>query len=215
MSVYIRWYGSIVQGEVVENQEKGILGGLVAVRIQVQGMKATALFAPAHVYQSEKDALEKEDDPRSSRHKEFVTSASGNSPEKFVSAPKVAEKPREISRNEAEISIKDLNVLQFKQENWDHERNHLRIDKLDEFYEIWKASCAPIFKPLKVEGNLEVLAEEFKNYDGVIYNPEAAVTTLLNPEPKPIVSDNRMAELRQQLKKTIKPVEAKQLSLFD
>lgn len=186
MSVYVRWYGSVLQGEVVENQEKGILGGMVAVRIQVQGMKATALFTPAHVYQSEKDALEKEYDPRSSRHKEFVTSASGNSPEKFVSAPKVAENPREISRNEAEISTE---LRQFIKDHWDNQRNHLRIDALDEFYFLWK--------------------EEFRPF-GFVEAKEWST-----PKPQPIVSDERMAEMRQQLKKTIKPVEAKQLSLFD
>ena len=141
MSVYVRWYGSILQGEVVENQEKGILGGMVAVRIQVQGMKATALFMPGHVYASAEEI-------------------SGNHPQNRVSPTKVAEKPREIPRNEGfelhqerinealmkadpldfvkvEVPESAMSVLKFKADHWDHERNHLRIDALDEFYRLW------------------------------------------------------------------------------
>ena len=196
MSVFVRWYGSILQGDVVENQEKGILSGMVAVRIQVQGMTATALFAPSHVYASAEEIK-------------------GNFPIISSDSPIISENPREITRNDAKISIGDMNILKFKEENWDHQRNHLRIDALDQFYEMWKASCAPIFKPLKVEGNPEELAEAFKNYDGVIYNTDAPVVTLPPDKPQPIVSDKRMAELKTELKKSLKPVEAKQLSLFD
>lgn len=219
MSVFVCWYGSILQGEVVENQEKGILSGMVAVRILVQGAKATALFAPGHVYASVEDIK-------------------GNSPQISANCSKTEQKPREIPRNEGFEScqkrINDallkadpldfikveapesvMNVLRFKQENWDHEHNHLRIDKLDEFYEMWKAACAPIFKPLKVEGNSEELAEAFENYNGVIYIPDEASVTLPSHKPQPIVSDKRMAELKTQLKKSLKPVEAKQLTLFD
>ena len=31
----------------------------------------------------------------------------------------------------------------FKQANWDHERGHLRIDKLDEFYQLWRMYMVP------------------------------------------------------------------------
>lgn len=219
MSVFVRWYGSILQGEVVGNQEKGILSGMVAVRIQVQGMKATALFSPEHVYASAEEIK-------------------GNSPKISSNSPKVSKNPRKISRNEnfeqcqerinealmkadpldfleVEAPESVMNVLRFKQENWDHEHNHLRIDKLDEFYEMWKAACAPIFKPLMVEGNPEELAEAFENYNGVIYILDEASVTLPSHKPQPIVSDKRMAELKAQLKKSLKPVEATQLTLFD
>lgn len=206
MSVFVRWYGSVLQGEVVENREKGILGGMVAVRILVQGAKATALFVPGHVYQSAKDASEKEYDPRSAKHKEFVVSVSGNAPEISVSAQKVDEKPHEIARNEAKVSIEDLNVLKFKAENWNHERNHLRIDALDEFYRLWRDNMAMRLGTNKPQPAMKMEAP---------LTPDDAIVTLPSQKPQPIVIDERMAELKTQLKKSLKPVEAKQLTLFD
>ena len=79
--MFVRWYGSVLQGEVVENQEKGILSGMIAVRILVQGAKATALFAPEHVYASVEDIK-------------------GNSPQISANCSKTEQKPREIPRNE-------------------------------------------------------------------------------------------------------------------
>ena len=186
MSVFVRWYNSILQGEVVENQEKGILSGMVAVRIQVQGMTATALFAPSHVYAS-------------------ADEIKGNSPKISPDSPKISEKPRDISRNDAKNSIGDLNLLKFKEDNWDHQRNHLRIDALDQFYQLWRVNMAlrlgTIPQPsMKMEAPL---------------TPDEATVTLPSHKPQPIVSDKRMAELKTELKKSLKPVEAKQLSLFD
>lgn len=34
-------------------------------------------------------------------------------------------------------------VENFKRDNWDHECNHLRIDKLDEFYKLWRMVMRP------------------------------------------------------------------------
>ena len=210
MSVYVRWYSSILQGEVVENNEKGILSGMVAVRIQVQGMKATALYAPAHVYTSPKQI-------------------SGNIPQISANSSKIEQKPREISRNESfehcqerinealmkadpldfiKVEVPDavISVLRFKQENWDHQRNHLRIDALDKFYQLWRDSMALRLGTGRPQPTMKMESPS---------TPDEALVTLPSHKPQPIVSDNRMAELRTQLKKSLKPVEATQLSLFD
>lgn len=210
MSVYVRWYGSILQGEVVENNEKGILSGMVAVRIQVQGMKATALYAPAHVYTS-------------------PDQISGNIPQISANSSKIEQKPREIPRNESfefcqerindallkadpldfikvEVPETAMSVLRFKQEHWDHEHNHLRIDALDEFYRLWRDNMALRLGTKKPQPAMKM---EYP------LTPDEATVTLPSHKPQPIVSDKRMAELRTQLKKSLKPVEAKQLTLFD
>lgn len=142
-TVYVRWYRDILlQGEVVENDRKDQLAGMVAVRISVQGVRITALFHPQHVYQSEDEAK-------------------GNSPTISPNPPKVATEAREISRTVPEVSIEDVIKCQremqknvsvagfvqksiniqvienFKAANWDNERNHLHINALDEFYRLW------------------------------------------------------------------------------
>lgn len=183
MSVFVRWYGSILQGEVVENQEKGILGGMVAVRIQVQGAIATALFAPEHVY----DSLQK---------------TCGDYP-KYIMRP--AERIHKRTDNPI-IPHRDLNVLKFKEEHWDHEHNHLRIDALDEFYRLWRDNMAMRLGTNKPQPAMKVETPS---------TPDEALVTLPSHKPQPIVSDKRMAELKKQLKKSLKPVTVKQLSLFD
>lgn len=210
MSVFVRWYGSVLQGEVVENQEKGILSGMIAVRILVQGAKATALFAPEHVYASVEDIK-------------------GNSPQISANCSKTEQKPREIPRNEGFEScqkrINDallkadpldfikveapesvMNVLRFKEENWDHEHNHLRIDALDEFYRLWCDNMAMRLGTNKPQPAIKMEAP---------LTPDEASVTLPSHKPQPIVSDKRIAELKAQLRNKLKPVEAKQLTLFD
>lgn len=210
MSVFVRWYGSILQGEVVGNQEKGILSGMVAVRIQVQGMKATALFAPEHVYASAEEIKE-------------------NSPKISANCSKIAENPCEISRNEnfeqcqerinealmkadpldfikVEVPESAMSVLRFKQEHWDHEHNHLCIDALDEFYRLWRDNMTMRLGTNKPHQAMKMEAP---------LTPDETIVTLPSHKPQPIVSDKRMAELKTQLKKSLKPVEAKQLTLFD
>lgn len=75
-----------------------------------------------------------------------------------------------------DISLDDNRemVEAFKRDNWDHERNHLRIDKLDEFYKLWRMATIPF-------GFVE--AETAKPVEA----------------PKRKVSDERMEELKQQL----------------
>ena len=123
--VFVRWYGSVLQGEVVENDRKDQLAGMVAVRVEIQGVRITALFHPQHVYQSEVEAK-------------------GNFPIISPDSPEVATEAREISRTEPEVAksyIADVyanTVIQrFKESHWDEARNHLRIDALDEFYRLW------------------------------------------------------------------------------
>ena len=79
-------------------------------------------------------------------------------------------------------------IDKFKAAHWDNARNHLRIDALDEFYRLW----------LKVHDNRSVTLPSHKT------------------EPKShIVSDERMDQLKSQLKQSLKPQQKTvQLDLF-
>lgn len=130
-TVYVRWYGQVLHGEVVENKEEGLLAGMVAVRIQIQGMHATALFMPDHVYDSPEQIAEK-------------------SSIKHINQPELCAKTQEIYAEQPKNTKSDVlpaddrsMIETFKRENWDHEHNHLRTDKLDEFYKLWRMVMVP------------------------------------------------------------------------
>ena len=169
--VCVRWYGKVLEGELLD----GDYLGMKQIVIPLDGHRPTALFTPEHVYDSIEQIPEK---------------SSINKPKAEV----IAQKPQEISPKQQEVSsnrAKDLSAIEaFKRENWDTERGHLRIDKLDEFYKLWRMVMRP-------SGYVEA---------------EAPITLLLHKEepviaeaPKRIVSDERMEELKQQLKTKLDP----------
>lgn len=120
--VYVRWYGQVVEGRVVSEHD---LMGMVAVRIPVQGMEATALFTPGHVY----DTAEEAENPKS------VPKIAKSVPKIEEIAPKDSETVPIVS----ETSMCDA----FKKAHWDNEHNHLRTDSLDEFYWLWRMEHTP------------------------------------------------------------------------
>lgn len=120
-SVFVRWYGSVVEGSVVENTTKdGPLAGMVAVRIPLMGMHPVALFCPQHVY-------------------ETAAQASGGLSQQpvkqHVPVPPVVEPGATADKPVSEAWSQ---LQQFKREHWDEQRNHLQTDALDEFYQMWR-----------------------------------------------------------------------------
>lgn len=168
MTVYVRWYDKVLEGELLEGETMG----MKQVRIPIDGHHPVALFTPEHVYDS---------------------------------ADKISEKPHEISRSDSFTCHQepDMSLLRFKEEHWDHERNHLRTDYLNQFYQLWRDNMAMRMGTGRHQPSMKIEAPA---------TPDEAV---LPQKPQRIVSDERMAELRTQLKKSLKPVEATQLSLFD
>lgn len=174
--VYVRWYDNVLEGEVVDSRCTDQLADMVAVRIPIQGVHATALFAPGHVYASEDDASRQAALPARQRQ---VISEKG----------RVIEQERQVITAKAP-SEAWMSMLQFKQEHWDHERNHLRIDALDEFYRLW---CSNIAMRMQTSHSVEAMKMEMP------LTPAEAVLFRGTPQkPKPA-----------------KPVTATQLSLFD
>lgn len=156
MTVYVRWYGNVVQGELLDGEYLG----MKQVRIPLDGHHPVALFTPGHVYDSPEQVAE-------------------NSSINFQKSAEISENAPIIAKEEPKISPKDVlpaddreTIEAFKRDNWDHEHNHLRIDKLDEFYKLWRMAMTPF-------GFVEAEA------------------------PKRIVSDEKMEELKQQLKEKL------------
>lgn len=199
MTVYVRWYGNVLEGELLEGESMG----MKQVRIPLDGHHPVALFTPKHVYDS---------------------------------ADKISEKPREISRSESfdycqerinqalleadpldfvavEVPDPVMNMLRFKEEHWDHERNHLRTDSLDQFYHLWREAMTPF--GYVEQGGRKMDSDEITARPQRDYGSQPMSRNAVKQSPQRIVSDERMAELRTQLKKSLKPVEAKQLTLFD
>lgn len=149
--VYVKWYGNVVQGELLD----GECMGMKQVRIPLDGHHPVALFTPEHVYQT------------AGQIKENVSELKEN-------VPNYNEKKSIIPENDIMPGYDRLGLEAFKEAYWDHERNHLRIDKLDEFYKLWRMATTPV-------GFVE------------------AKTAKPDEAPKRIVSDERMEELKQQL----------------
>lgn len=98
-------------------------------------------------------------------------------------------------------------LQEFKQTHWDQEHNHIQISALNEFYDLWVAYMSARTRAEKREEKVMEAAI------GLYLNPPAAQPI------KRIVSDNKMSELKERLKATLKPKKQQpeyiQLSLFD
>ena len=176
-TVYVNWYGKTLLGEVVENRRTDSLADMVAVRIPLMGCHPVALFTPQHVY---------------------------TSPEQIDGdSSKVSEEPSKVSSTVQNPSAAWQRIQAFKASHWDEARGHLKVDALDEFYQMWRDSVAEK-RGVKVE----------------------PVTHICVQETQPIISDTSQivpdeAAPSQQLLQPItyhkpkKPIVATQLSLFD
>ena len=125
--VYVRWYGNVVQGELLDGEYLG----MKQVRIPLDGHHPVALFTPGHVYDSPEQITEE-------------------SSINFQKSAEISKKAPNTAKEEPKISPKDVlladdreTIEAFKRDNWDHEHNHLRIDKLDEFYKLWRIAMTP------------------------------------------------------------------------
>ena len=133
-TVYVRWYGQIVQGQVVSRND---LLGLVSVTIPIQGVQVIALFHPHHVYNTQQEAgctvgvdLAKEETDKT-----------------VVTVQQVQPSG-------------DWQVLQqFKADHWDHEHNRLQIDYWEEFYHLFRDYMAKrlgMMRPQQHNNNIEI-----------------------------------------------------------
>lgn len=162
--VYVRWYGNVLEGEVADGE--GFMG-MTPVRIPLDGHHPVALFFPQHVYSSP----------------ELLTGISED-------RSKVDESLTKVDNNRSKVADP---VQQFKESHWDEAHNHIRVDSLDEFYQLW----------LQTHGGS--------------FQAEASVTCQSHtPKPvpaKPVPQNGTPSNTKRLHKK--KPAKAIELSLFD
>lgn len=127
MTVYVRWYGNILQGELLDGEYLG----MKQVRIPLDEHHPVALFMPWSVYESAELAA------NNSPWK------SPNIPRSFPELPENFQKSAEISKLDPLVSDDRETIETFKRDNWDQEHNHLRIDKLESFYWLWREAMTP------------------------------------------------------------------------
>ena len=153
-TVYVRWYNSVLQGVVVPNDTPAdkLLGSMVAVRIPLQGSQAIALFTPAHVYAIPPDQPDAQT---------------------TVCCDLVATEPPTPPAPTPKVSPAWQRIQDFKAAHWDEPHNRLRIDALDEFYQMWRNAVAE-----KVGYKVEPVFISPSNIVAII--KQVSVTTTLN-----------------------------------
>lgn len=193
--VYVRWYGNILQGELLDGEYLG----MKQVRIPLDGHHPVALFMPWSVYESAELAA------NNSPWK------SPNIPRSFPELPENFQKSAEISKLDPLVSDDRETIEAFKRDNWDHEHNHLRIDKLDEFYWLWREAMRP-FGFVEAEAVHEPCTPSQQPQP----NKPAAITKGYSEitSPYPAITQGYPEITQPYPKKTKKP-QIVELSLFD
>lgn len=205
-TVFVWWYGKAVQGMVVENKEvTPMLSSMMVVRIPIQGVHASALFMPKNVFATEELLLAKHKvfTPAEAKNKQFEVKVEAPA----VNHPDVGPSCSEVVSNLILQQAK-TNLDVFKKSHWDNEHNHIRIDAINEFYDLWVDYMCARTGAMKQTKNVKQMAIEAPS------TPKEAVQPI-----KRVVSDKKMESLKQQLKTTLKPKKKQpeyiQLSLFD
>lgn len=185
-TVFVRWYGKIVEGMIVENNEvTPALASMVVVRIPVQGVRASALFTPDHVYPSAELA----------GMKELIKVVPTVVPTSEVTT----------DSNESELWSK---LQEFKLANWDTEHNHTKLSALNDFYDMWKEYVAKECGYREYPNHPYV--PEFNGWNNGIKLPSVGETVANTiKEAKRIVSNEKMAELKSKLQKALAPAKPK------
>ena len=135
MTVYVRWYGKVVEGTVVNEHDKF---GMVAVSIPIQGVHSVALFHPDHVYNN-------------------VQAASYGANNKIVTQEKYEElkdQVREKLSQPAALDEEYEKLQKFLEQHWNHERNMLEFDYwlvYDQMFHAYMRKRLDMEKPQQVE----------------------------------------------------------------
>lgn len=191
-TVYVKWYGKVLEGELLDGEYLG----MKQVRIPLDGHHPVALFMPWSVYDSpEKVAA---DSPLKSP----------NTPRSFPELPAKEQIP--VMSDVLPTDDREM-IEKFKRENWDQERNHLRIDKLNEFYQLWRMAMRP-FGFVEAEAVHESCTPSQQPQP---YKPDPITKGYSEiTSPYPAITQGYPEIIQPYSKKTKKP-QIVELSLFD
>lgn len=186
MKAFVRWYGKVLEGEVLEGEWMG----MKQVRIPLDSHCPVALFMPQHVYDSPEKLTGTPESP--SKAESDIVSLT---PEQYV----------------AKVYVTDL-VQRFKDSHWDEAHNHIRVDSLDEFYQIWRKAMTP-----------SGFIDDMPASAIVIPDPQPLIADVAQivptdmPSPQPSQRPAVQKPSRKMLRSTgeQKFIDATQLALFD
>lgn len=125
MTVYVNWYHNTLEGELLSE----LFLGMRQVRITLDGHRVVSLFAPSHVYPTLAEATT------------ALAGSASESPSAVTvpaAAPVPVASPAGSSSLSGSASESPTSLSAFKSSHWDHDHNHLRVDALDEFYQLWR-----------------------------------------------------------------------------
>ncbi len=133
--VYLKWYDfvlwreDVLQGEVVEVDEDT---QSISVRFQPPSLPGTIIYPfPAERLSLSDDPCTIPADPAT----EVGEAAKRQKPQQ-VNVRTTVSKPAEDTRSPQAV------LKRFMEEHWDKEHNHLQVDYLNEYYELWWAQIA-------------------------------------------------------------------------
>ncbi|MBQ9368937.1 MAG: hypothetical protein IJT83_14235 [Victivallales bacterium] len=144
-TVHVRWYGKTLQGEVVPDDGRiALFASMVHVRVHIQGTSVIAVFSPSHVYATADEV------PASTSPHALPAGSPAGSPASCPSpalSSIICAGSAETAAPSPTWSTPDLDAhraryRQFKDSHWDHEHNHIRIDALEEFYQLFREGVA-------------------------------------------------------------------------
>ena len=179
MSVFVRWYNKVVEGSIVNEHD---LFGMVAVSIPIQGVQATALFTPQHVYKTLQDAC-------GNYPKHFPTPKELVYPEPPVKAtvPALRSALRPVPATSvvgvsgvsgsAGVSPEYLALQQFKHDHWDTTKNMLQLaywPEFDRLYHAYQRKRHEMKQPKKLQKTMNIEHP---------FTPQEAILPMAKPEP--------------------------------
>lgn len=202
MSVFVRWYNNVVEGSIVNEHD---LFGMVAVSIPVQGVQATALFTPQHVYKTLQDAC-------GEYPKIFPTPKEIVHPEPHINVcetvSKAIEEVRVLSGLPADISQQYIALQQFKHDHWDSSRNMLQLAYWPEFDRLYHA-----YQRKRHEMKQPKQPQKAMNIEHP-FTPQEAILPMAKPEP-PVKARPLRPVSETSVSGPKKKITITELSLFD
>ena len=218
MNVYVKWYGRVLEGELLDGEYLG----MKQVAIPLDGHKPTALFSPGHAYNTQAEAL--------AGHEEFSPAEARNKTFEVVMDPRphpYANIPQHPFPQGPTIPVpcqKYIELELFKQKHWDQEHNHLQVEYLEEFYQLWRdymAMVLPMKYPKQPTLAMKAMAMEAPLTDEEAMQPTKRIVTLTEEAYWPATelvskydTPSKLTKKQKQSTGVIEYTDATQLSIF-
>lgn len=194
-TVYVRWYGKTVQGKAKGQAFPNgtpLMQRMLLVEIPVQSVNVLTAFLPAHIYDSAQQASDNPPQtPSHSPHPSFVHSPGCEPVSSIPASP-----PSLYCESGSAIPLSTLRqrYRDFLAAHWDHQRNHLKVEYLQESMRLLH------------ELEREELKAKGLTYSQAMSRPGTSRQTTILSEPhaevehKPIVTEERYQQLKEKMK---------------